>query len=103
MRLGGDFVFREVVQQGWEECVLSGGGGIHTDTIDGYFSIFKRGKKGIYQQCSKKHLHRHLAEFDLRYSDRPALGCEDQERATRAVVGGVGKRLTYRWPDGKPA
>lgn len=52
--------------------------------------------KGVYQHCSKKHLHRYLAEFDFRYSNRSATGCEDQERAMRALVGGIGKRLTYR-------
>ena len=59
--------------------------------------------KGVYQHCSKKHLHRYLAEFDFRYSNRSALGCEDQERAMRAVIGGVGKRLTYRRADGMTA
>ena len=69
---------------------------VHTNTVEGYFSIFKRGMKGVYQHCSKKHLHRYLAEFDFRYSNRSATGCEDQERAMRAVLGVVGKRLTYR-------
>lgn len=72
---------------------------IHTNTVEGFYSIFKRGMRGIYQHCSKKHLHRYLAEFDFRYSNRSALGCEDQERAMRAVLGGVGKRLTYRRTD----
>lgn len=71
---------------------------IHTNTVEGFYSIFKRGMRGIYQHCSKKHLHRYLAEFDFRYSNRSALGCEDQERAMRAVLGGVGKRLTYKLP-----
>jgi transposase-like protein len=71
-------------------------GDVYTNTIEGYFSIFKRGMKGVYQHCSKKHLHRYMAEFDFRYSNRAALGCEDQERTTRAVLGIVGKRLTYR-------
>jgi hypothetical protein len=71
---------------------------VHTNTVEGFFSIFKRGMKGVYQHCSKKHLHRYLAEFDFRYSNRSATGCEDQERALRAVLGGIGKRLTYRNP-----
>ena len=54
--------------------------------------------KGVYQHCSEKHLHRYLAEFDFRYSNRSALGCEDMERADRMVLGIVGKRLTYRRP-----
>jgi transposase-like protein len=72
---------------------------IHTNTAEGYFSVFKRGMKGIYQHCSEKHLHRYLAEFDFRYNNRSALGCEDGERATRAVKNGTGKRLTYQQPD----
>ena len=68
----------------------------HTNTVEGYFSIFKRGMKGVYQHCSEKHLHRYLAEFDHRYSNRIALGIDDTERATRALKGAKGKRLTYR-------
>ena len=52
--------------------------------------------KGTYRHCAKKHLHRYLAEFDFRYSNRSALGCEDQERTVRALVDVIGKRLTYR-------
>ena len=74
---------------------------IHTNTIEGYFSVFKRGMKGVYQHCSKKHLHRYMAEFDYRYNKRSALGIEDGERATEALRGVVGKRLTYRRADGK--
>jgi transposase-like protein len=72
---------------------------IHTNTVEGYYSIFKRGMKGVYQHCSEKHLHRYLAEFDFRYSNRVALGVDDCERATRALKGVVGKRLTYQGPD----
>lgn len=77
-----------------------GRGEIHTNTIEGYFSIFKRGMKGVYQHCSEKHLHRYLAEFDFRYSNRSALGVEDTERALKAVAGAQGKCLTYRRTDG---
>ena len=69
---------------------------INTNSIEGYYSIFKRGMKGVYQHCGEKHLHRYLAEFDFRYSNRSALGCEDMERADRMALGIVGKRLTYR-------
>jgi transposase-like protein len=69
---------------------------IHTNTVEGYYSVFKRGMKGVYQHCKEKHLHRYLAEFDFRYSNRSALGCEDMERADRMALGIVGKRLTYR-------
>ena len=75
-------------------------GEIHTNTVEGFFSVFKRGMKGVYQHCSEKHLHRYLAEFDFRYSNRKALGIEDEERATRMVKGVKGKRLTYRTTGG---
>ena len=71
---------------------------VHTNTVEGTFSIFKRGMRGIYQHCSRKHLHRYLAEFDFRYSNRVALGVDDQDRAGKAIKGMVGKRLTYRGP-----
>jgi transposase-like protein len=74
-------------------------GDVYTNTIEGYFSIFKRGMKGVYQHCSKKHLHRYVAEFDFRYSERVALGVDDQERTRRAIASVVGKRLTYRRAD----
>ncbi len=72
---------------------------IHTNTIEGSFSIFKRGMRGIYQHCGKQHLHRYLAEFDFRYTNREATGCNDDDRAMRAIQGTVGKRLTYQQPD----
>ena len=71
---------------------------IHSNTVEGFFSIFKRGMKGVYQHVSEKHLHRYLAEFDFRYSNRSALGVEDTERAELALLGIKGKRLTYRQP-----
>ena len=73
-----------------------GRGEIHTNTIEGFFSIFKRGMKGVYQHCGKRHLHRYMAEFDFRYSNRSAVGIGDQERAQLALQGIRGKRLTYR-------
>ena len=69
---------------------------VTTNTVEGHFSIFKRGMVGIYQHCSEKHLPRYLAEFDFRYSNRIALGVDDTERAERAIKGAVGRRLTYR-------
>jgi hypothetical protein len=68
----------------------------HTNTIEGYFSIFKRGMKGVYQHCSEQHLHRYLAAFDFRSSNRSACGIEDEDRTIKALKGIVGKRLTYR-------
>lgn len=96
LAVGRQFAEHGVVRHGQDEYVSTDDRTIHTNTIEGYFSIFKRGMKGVYQHCSKKHLHRYLAEFDFRYSNRSALGCEDQERAVRAVLGVVGKRLTYQ-------
>jgi transposase-like protein len=75
------------------------GAKINTNTVEGYYSIFKRGMKGVYQHCSEKHLHRYLAEFDFRYSNRIALGVDDKYRAELLAHGIVGKRLTYRRPN----
>jgi transposase-like protein len=75
-----------------------GRGVVHTNTIEGYFSIFKRGMKGIYQHCAEHHLERYLAEFDFRYSNRVAAGVNDEARAVRALLGVKGKRLTYNQP-----
>jgi transposase-like protein len=72
---------------------------VHTNTVEGYYSIFKRGMKGVYQHCREKHLHRYLSEFDFRYSNRVALGIDDLARTDRALRGIVGKRLTYRNPN----
>lgn len=71
-------------------------GDVTTNTVEGYFSIFKRGMRGVYQHCSEKHLHRYLAEFDFRFNNRIALGTNDGERAALAMKGIAGKRLTYR-------
>jgi transposase-like protein len=74
-------------------------GDAHTNTLEGYYSIFKRGMKGVYQHCSEKHLHRYVAEFDFRYNQRIARGVDDRARTTKALRGITGKRLTYRNPD----
>jgi hypothetical protein len=71
-------------------------GDVHINSAEGYFGLFKRGMKGVYQQCAEKHLHRYLAEFDFRYNNRVALGVDDAARAEQALCGVVGKRLTYR-------
>tara|TARA_R110002074_G_scaffold54006_5_gene134914 strand:+ start:3417 stop:4370 length:954 start_codon:yes stop_codon:yes gene_type:complete len=70
-------------------------GDVTSNSIEGYFSVFKRGMKGTYQHCSEKHLHRYLAEFDFRFNKRTALGVNDDQRADHALRGIVGKRLTY--------
>ncbi len=92
-KLGREFAQHGVVRHNRGEY---GRGEIHTNTVEGYFSIFKRGMKGVYQHCGAKHLHRYLAEFDFRYSNRAALNITDAERRDIALKGIVGKRLTYR-------
>jgi transposase-like protein len=69
---------------------------IHTNTIEGAFSIFKRGMKGVYQHCAEKHLHRYVGEFEFRYTHRERTGFNDAARADQALKGIVGKRLTYQ-------
>jgi transposase-like protein len=86
----------EVLNHGKEEYVRRGDDSIHTNTIEGFFSIFKRGMKGTYQHCGAQHIHRYLAEFDFRYSNRVALGVDDPERAIKVLAGSRGKRLLYR-------
>lgn len=72
------------------------GNKVHTNTLEGYFSVFKRGMVGVYQHCGEQHLHRYLAEFDFRQNTRAKLGIDDETRAEKALKGIVGKRLTYR-------
>lgn len=91
--IGEHFASHETVNHGQKEY---GRGEVHTNTVEGSFSIFKRGMKGVYQHCAEKHLHRYLAEFEFRYSNRVALGVNDTARTGRALKGIVGKRLTYR-------
>ena len=80
-----------------------GRGNAHTNTVGGFHSVFKRGMKGAYQHCGEKHLHRYIAEFDFRYSNRSRLGIEDAERAAMVVRGAQGKRLMYRRSNGPSA
>ena len=87
------FPHHESVNHREEEWVR---GDIHTNTVESYFSVFKRGMKGVYQHCTDKHLHRYLAEFDFRYSHRVKLGFDDTTRTMLAIRGAEGKRLTYR-------
>jgi transposase-like protein len=95
-KLGEGFKSHETVRHGIGEYVR---GDAHTNTIEGYFSILKRGINGVYHHVSEQHLKRYLAEFDFRYNERMALGVDDTERATKALRGVVGKRLMYRQPD----
>jgi hypothetical protein len=94
-KVGAEFAAHETVNHSAKEYAR---GDVTTNSVEGYFSIFKRGMKGVYQHCDEKHLHRYLAEFDFRYNNRAALGVTDGERADIAIKGIEGKRLTYRLP-----
>lgn len=96
IRVGRTQASHGVVKHRAEEYVRAGDPLIHSNTVEGYFSIFKRGMKGVYQHASKRHLHRYLAEFDFRYSERAALGVNDLARTDKVISGVVGKRLKYR-------
>lgn len=87
------FAAHETVNHGAKEYAR---GDVTTNSVEGFFSIFKRGMQGVYQHCAEKNLHRYLAEFDFRYNSRIALGIDDAGRANLALDGIVGKRLTYR-------
>jgi hypothetical protein len=92
-KVGSEFTLHGSVNHSIGEYVR---GDIHTNTIEGYFSIFKRGITGVYHHVSQEHLKRYLAEFDFRYNERMTLDVSDMERTTKAIKGIVGKRLTYR-------
>jgi transposase-like protein len=96
---GKDFASHERVNHKKGEYVR---GDAYTNTVEGFFSIFKRGMVGVYQHCDKRHLQRYLTEFDFRYSNRAKLGVSDKERAEKALKGIEGKRLTYRRTDKRP-
>jgi transposase-like protein len=91
--IGEQFASHRTVVHSANEYVR---GDAHTNTIEGYFSILKRGIYGVYQHVSEHHLKRYLAEFDFRYNERAALGINDPERTEAMLRGIVGKRLTYR-------
>jgi transposase-like protein len=91
-KMGKKFAAHDVVNHGDDEYVR---GTATTNTIEGYFSIFKKGMKGVYQHCDERHLHRYLAEFDFRYSNRASRGVDDNARTRKALEGIDGKRLTY--------
>ncbi len=95
-KVGRELADHQVVWHSAGEYVR---GEAHVNTLEGYFSIFKRGMKGVYQHCGEAHLHRYLAEFDFRYSHRVGLDVDDQQRADRLIRGIVGKRLTYTAAD----
>jgi transposase-like protein len=90
--IGWNFASHGTVKHSADEYVR---GEVHTNTIEGFFSILKRGVFGVYQHVSEAHLHRYLAEFDFRYSNREKRGVDDVQRAALAVSGAKGRRLTY--------
>jgi transposase-like protein len=94
--LKNDFADHKVVCHSQGEYVNTDDRSIHTNCAEGYFSVFKRGMKGVYQHCEQQHLHRYVAEFDFRYSNRIALKIDDEERAEKILCGVAGKRLTYQ-------
>lgn len=98
--LGPMFAKHEVVNHGIGEYVR---GEAHTNTVEGFFSILKRGIIGTYHHVSEQHLNRYLAEFDFRHNNRMALGIDDVERTERAIRGIIGKRLTYRTTNSRKA
>jgi transposase-like protein len=93
IKVGTQYAAHETINHSANEYAR---GDVTTNSVEGVFSIFKRGMKGVYQHCAEKHLHRYLAEFDFRYNHRSALGFSDGERAALAIRNSGGKRLTYR-------
>ena len=96
-KLGEEFAGHGTVNHSIEEYVR--GNFWHTNTVENYFSIFKRGIYGVYHHVSEAHLKRYLCEFDFRYNERADLGINDDERAAKVIMGAEGKRLTYRRAD----
>ena len=102
-RIGKEFAEHKFVDHSRDEYVRYEETGIvHNNSAESYFSVFKRGMKGVYQHCSEKHLHRYLAEFEYRFNNRVALGVDDEQRAETVIAQVVGKRLTYKAAD-RPA
>jgi transposase-like protein len=91
--VGKEFATHETVNHSAKEYAR---GDVTTNSVETFFSVFKRGMRGTYQHCDEKHLHRYLAEFDFRYNHRSGIGFTDGERAALSIKGAEGKRLTYR-------
>jgi transposase-like protein len=101
IKVGREFSAHGVVHHKRGEYVSAVNKALHTNTIEGFFSVFKRGMKGVYQHCAHNHLHRYVTEFDFRYNNRKANGVEDFERAEILLRGVIGKRLTYETTSGR--
>ena len=102
-QVGWNFAAHGIVNHSHGEYVSRSDGRIHTNTVEGFYSIFKRGMRGVYQHCGVQHLHRYVAEFDFRYSNRSGLGTDDTMRSDKALSMIGGKRLTYRRSNGLQA
>lgn len=100
MKLGESFASHETVDHSSGEYARDD---VTTNSVEGYFGIFKRGLFGTYQHCGENHLHRYLAEFDFGHNNRKSLGINDAERAERLVKRIVGKRLLYQTTNGAEA
>ena len=92
-RVGEEYAKHETVKHSMKEYVR---GDVHTNSVEGFFGLFKKSMAGVYQHCGEQHLQRYLDEFAFRYSNRSKLGIEDAERAAIALKRGEGKRLTWR-------
>ena len=99
-RLATEFAKHGMVNHSIGEYVR---GDVHSNTVEGYFSILKRGITGTYHHVSQQHLKRYLGEFDFRYNERSALNVTDSERTVKAILGTVGKRVTYQDTNRAPA
>lgn len=96
--IGKEFAEHETVRHSMGEYVrYTDNGAVHNNACESYFSVFKRGMRGVYQHCKERHLHRYLAEFDFRHNTRSRLGIEDKERADLALAGAEGTVPTS-WP-----
>lgn len=101
-KVGKEFAEHGSVDHSQGEYVrYENGDHISNNAAESYFSVFKRGMKGVYQHCQEKHLQRYLVEFDFRHNTRSKLGVEDKQRADIALAGAEGKRLTYRRTNGQ--
>lgn len=90
---GKEFAAHEAVNHSEKEYAR---GDVTTNSVEGFFSIFRRGMVGVYQHCGEQHLQRYLNEYSFRYTHRAALDVDDAERTERAIMKATGKRLTYR-------
>jgi transposase-like protein len=99
-RIGRHFAGHESVNHSADEWAR---GDAHTNTLEGFFSIFKRGMRGVYQHCGEQHLHRYLAEFDFRYNKRSALNVTEAERAIKAIKGWLANDSPIQQPDHREA